>query len=130
MPSRVSRIHLRQLVGIDVGDADVAGLALANSFIHAFKNLLCGCLVVPDVIDVEVNIVHTQMLQAQVDVVQHMLTATDALLDFLVRSWQEFCSHHHIVTLGHITQGTSDILFRCSQLIGDSCIIEIHAKVE
>ena len=34
------RIHLRQLVGIDVGDADVAGLTLANSFIHAFKNLL------------------------------------------------------------------------------------------
>ena len=34
------RIHLRQLVGIHVGDADVAGLTLENSFIHAFKNLL------------------------------------------------------------------------------------------
>ena len=29
-----------------------------------------------------------------------------------------------------VTQGTSDILFRCTQLISDSCIKEIHAKVE
>ena len=59
-----------------------------------------------------------------------MLAATDAFLYFFFGSRQELRGYHHIVTLGHITQGASHILFRCSQLIGNGRIEEVHAKVK
>ena len=123
-------IHLRKLVGIGIGDADVACLAFAYSLVHTFKNLLGRCPVVPDMVDVEVHIVHTQVLEAQVDVVQHMLTAINALLDLFLGAGQELGGDDHIVTFCHIAQCTAYILFGCTQLIGDGGIEEVYAQIE
>ncbi len=82
------RIHLRHLIGVGIGDADIPRLACTDGLVHALQNLLCWCLVVPDVVDVQIDIVHAEVLQAAVDVVQHMLPAIYAVRDFLLRARQ------------------------------------------
>ena len=59
-----------------------------------------------------------------------MLTAIDALLDFLVGTWQELRGHYHIVTLCHIPQGTAYELLRSAQLIGYCRIKEVYAQIQ
>ena len=51
------------------------------------------------------------MLQAAVDIIEHVLPAIDALLDFLVGARQELRGHHHIIASGHVAQGTPHELF-------------------
>ena len=81
-------------------------------------------------VDVQIDIVHAQVLQAAVDIVEHMLTAINALLDFLVRTRQKLCGYYHIVTSSHIPQGTANELLRRSQLIGYCRIKEVYAQIQ
>ena len=120
-------IHLSHLVGIGIGYSYVARLPLANCLVHSLQDFLGRCLIVPDVVDVQVHIVHAQVLQTTVYVVQHMLPAVHPLLDFLLRARQELGGHHHLFPSGHIPQGTSHELFRSAQLVGNGRIEEVHS---
>ena len=122
------RIHLRHLIGVGIGDADVASFARAHGLVHAFQDFLGGRLVVPDVVDVEIYIIHAEVLQAAVYIIKHMLPSIYALQDFLVRARQELRGHHHVLASGHVAQGTAYKLFRGSQLIGYGRIEEVHAE--
>ena len=99
------RIHLRHLIGVGVGDANIAR-------------------------DVQIDIVHAEVLQAAVDVVQHMLTAIDAVCDFLLRARQELRGHHHVLAPCHVLQRPAHELLRRAQLIGNGRVEEVHAEVE
>ena len=123
-------IHLSHLIGISVGNANITRFARRNGLVHALKDFLGRSLVIPDVVDIKVNIVHTQMLQTAVDAVENMLTTVDAMSNLLVGARQELRGDNHIFTLCHITQGTSHKLFGCAQLISDGCVEEIHPQLK
>ncbi len=97
------RIHFGDLVGVCVGDADVSHFAGPDRIVHALQNFFGGSLVVPDVIDVQVHMIHAQVLQTGVDGVHHVLLAIDASGNFFFGSWQEFGGNHHVLATGHVT---------------------------
>ena len=59
-----------------------------------------------------------------------MLTAINALLNFLIRARQELCGYYYIATPCHITQGPAHELFGCAQLIGYCRIKEVYAQFQ
>ena len=120
-------IGLGQLIGIAVGNADIADFAGLHLPVQALKNIVERCLVVPHMVDIQVHIVHAQMLQAQVQLPGDMLLTADPRLDFLLAAGQEFGRHIHLVSGGKIFQGPAQVLLAGAVLVGNGGIKEIYA---
>ena len=79
-------------------------------------------------VDIQVNIVHAEVLKAFVKHSFDMLFAADACADLVCGAGQKFCRYYHFVTLCKVTQRPAKILFTASRLIGNSGIEKVHAK--
>ena len=123
-------VGLTQLPGEAVGDADVACLALLHHLVQAVQDVIEGRLVVPHVVDVQVYMVHAQILQALLQQTADMLLAGDACLDLLVGAGQELSGDHDLVPPGKIPQGTAQILLTGAALIADGGVKEVDAQLQ
>ncbi len=88
-------VGLGQLVGKAVGNADIPHLARFYHAVEPFHHVIERGLVIPHVIDIQVNIVHAQVFQAGVHHLFDVLLAGDACVDFVLGAGQKFGGHHH-----------------------------------
>ena len=129
-------LFLRQGVGLAelpckaVGDADIPGFACLHGVVQSLHDVIKGRLVIPHVIDVQVHIVHPQVLKALVQHPPDMLLAADALRDLLIGTGKKLGGHHHLVSLGKIPEGTTYILFAGTALVADGGVKEIDPKFQ
>ena len=120
-------VCLRQLPGVAVGDADVTRFACFHHAIQTIQNIFNRRLPVPHVIDIQVHMIHTQVLQARVDHAFNVRLSVDAGFNLVLRAGEEFGGHHHFVPPGKVPQGPAHILLAGAALIGDSGIVEVDA---
>ncbi len=81
-------------------------------------------------INIQIHVIHTEILKTRVDHVPDMLLTADARLDLFLRSGKELGGNDHIIPFCKIPQGSADILLTGAALIGDGRIIEIHAQLQ
>ena len=81
-------------------------------------------------VDVEIHILHAQILQAFIEHPFNVLLCGNALLYLLGRTRQKFGSHNNLIALGKIAQSTPYILLTGAALIGDGCIKKVYAQLQ
>ena len=81
-------------------------------------------------VDVQIHIVHAEILQAFVEHFCDVLLTGHAVCDLVRCTRQEFRGDHDILTLCKIAQRTSDVLFARAGLVSDGSVEEIHAKLQ
>ncbi len=119
-----------KLPGEAVGDADIARLAGLHLTIEAVQYVLDGGLPVPHVIDIQVHVIHAQVLKALVQHAFDVLLAGDARLDLVLGAGQELGRHHHLIPLGEIPKRTAHVLLAGAGLVGDGGVIEIDPQLQ
>ena len=124
------RVRLRDLPGKTVRNADVSRLARLHDAIQSVHNVFKRCLPVPHVIDVEIHVVHAEVLKTCVDHVLDVLLPADSVLDLFLCSRKEFGGNDNVFTLCEVAQCLADILFAGSALIGDGCVVEINTQFQ
>ena len=124
------RVGLSKLVGVAVGDADIARLAGFDGFVEAVHDVEKRRPVVPHVVDVEIDVIHAEVLQAPVQHAADVLLTADAGGDFLVGAGQELGGHHHAVAAGEVAQGAAKVLFAGAALVGDGGIEEVDPRLQ
>ena len=124
------RIGLAELPRKAVGDSDIPRLARLHRIVQPLHNVAEGGPVIPHVIDVKVDIVRPQILQAPVEHAADVLLPADALCDLLVGAGQKLRGHHHVVPFGKIADGAAHVLLACPALVADRCIEEIDAQFQ
>ena len=127
-PSQV--VGFAQLPGKAVGDAKVPDLARLHHLVQPLQDVVQRGLIVPHVIDVEVDVVHTQVLQTLVHHPADVLLAADAVCDLLVGSGEEFGGHHHLLPPGKVPEGPAQVLFAGAALVTDGGVEEIDAALQ
>ncbi len=123
-------VGLAQLPCKAVGNADIPGLARLHRLGHALQNLLNRRKVVPHVADVQIHIIHTQIFQAGVQPVQHVLLPGNALLNFLLGAGRKFRGHHHVLPPAEIPQGPAHVLFAGASLITDGRVVKVDSAFQ
>ena len=124
------RICLCKLPCIAVRNADVSCLSRFHNTVQTVHNVVDWRVPVPHVINVQVNIVHSEVVKALVDHTLDMLLSADTCLNINRGSRQEFRCHNNFIAPGKIFECSADKLLTRSRLIGDCGIKEIHAKVK
>ena len=81
-------------------------------------------------IDIKINVVHSEIFETRIDHVLDMLPTADAALDLFLCSRKELGGDNYIFALRKIPQGTADILLAGAALIGDGRIIEVDAFLQ
>ena len=123
-------VRLRDLPGKTVRNADVSRLSRLHDAAEPVHNVLERRLPVPHVIDVEIHIVHAEVLKACVDHVLDMLLPADSVLDLFLCSRKEFGGNDNVFALCEVAQCPADILLACAALVGDGCVVEIDAQFQ
>ena len=81
-------------------------------------------------IDIQVYVVHPEILKARIDHVLDVLLPADALFDLLLRSRKELGGHHHVLPLRKVPQGPAQKLLAGAALIGYGRIKEVDARFQ
>ena len=81
-------------------------------------------------IDIKVNIVHTEVLQALVYHLLDMLLTAHAAFYLLICARKKFRRNDNVFALCKVFQRTSEILLARSALIGDGSIEKVHAELQ
>ena len=116
--------------GKAVGYADVSCLACFYDAVKSVEDIVKRRVPVPHVIDVQIHIVHAQIFKAGVDHVLYVLLPGDARLYLLRSTRKKFGRNDYLVTLGIITQRSSNELLTGATLVGNSCVVEIHTQIK
>ena len=87
-------------------------------------------LPVPHVIDIQIHIVHPQVLQAFVDHAFDVHLPGNAVFNFVPGAGQEFRGHYHLIPFGKVPQGPAGKLLTGTVLIRDGSVIEIDAQFQ
>ena len=113
-----------------IGNADISCFACLHNAVQPIQNIVNRCVPVPHMIDIEVHVIHAQVLQACVDHVLDVLLSADPSLDFLLCPGKEFRCKDNVLTLCKIPQRPADILLTGAALIGNGRIIKIDAQLQ
>ena len=120
-------VRLGELVGITVGDADVSRLACLHHIVQPFHNVIKRCGIIPHMVNIQIYIIHSQILKALIDHHLYMLLRGHALFDFLRCAGKEFRSDYDVISLCKVFERTPKILLTRTTLIPDRRIIKVDA---
>ena len=123
-------VCLAQLPGEAVGDADIPGLALLHHLIQTVHDVIEGRLVVPHVVDIQVHVVHPQVLQAPLQQPADVLLSGDARHNLLIGAGEKFGGHHHLVPLGKVPESPAQILLAGAALVADGGVEEVDPQLQ
>ena len=123
-------IGLAQLPGEAVGDADIACFTRLDGIVQPLHDFVKRRSVVPHMIDVQVHMVHAQVLQAFVQHAPHMLLSADSRVDLLMGAHGKFGGHHHVLPAGKVPESAAQILLAGAVLIHDGRIKEVDAQFQ
>ena len=123
-------IRLRQLPRIAVRDADGADLAGLHRVVQPLHNLLNGRAIIPHVADVQINVVHTETLQACIEAVFHVLLPRHVVCNLLVGARLKFRRQHHVLAAGKIAQHTADKHLARAALVAHRRVKKVDAVLE
>ena len=123
-------VGLTELPSKAVRNPDVPGFARLHSVVQSLHDVIKGRLVIPHMVDVEVHIVHPQVLQALIQHPPDVLLAADPRFDLLIGTGEKLGGHHNLAPLGKIPECTAYILFTGAALVGDSGIEEVDAQLQ
>ena len=123
-------ISLGDLPGKAVGDADVSGFSRLHYAVQPIHDIFDRRLPVPHVINIEIYIVHTEIVKACVYHVFNMLLPADAAFDLFLCPGKEFRGNDYIIAFCEVAKRPADILFACAALISDSRIVEVDAQIQ
>lgn len=124
------RIGFGKLPGEAVGNADGAHFSACHRPVQGFEVVGNRCAVVPHVADVEIDVIHAEILQAFVEHTGDMLTAADAGGNVFGRARQEFGGDDDFVALGQFAQRAAEVLFAGTALVADGGVEEVHAQFQ
>ncbi len=120
-------VRLRQLPGIAIGNANRAHLAGGHCGVQRLQHVDNRGVVIPDVVDVEVDVVHPEVSQTLVKRAGYRLFSADPLGNLGSGSWQKLGGQHHLLAFCHLPQRPANVPFAGAVLIGDGGIVKIDA---
>ena len=123
-------IGLCQLPCETVGNADIPSFSRLHNIVQSLHDVIKRRLVIPHMINVQIHVVHAEIFKALIDHALYMLLPCNSPCNLILCTGQEFCRHHHLVTLGKIPQRPSHILLACAALITDCRVKEIDTKFQ
>ena len=123
-------VRLRQLPGIAIGNANRAHLAGGHGGVQRLQHVDNRGVVIPDVVDVEVDVVHPEVSQTLVERAGYRLFSADPLGYLGSGSWQKLGGQHHLLAFCHLPQRPANVPLTGAVLIGDSGIVKIDALFE
>ena len=125
------RVHLGELVGVAVRNADGARLAGLDRLIHAFHDFGHVGVVVPHVADVEVHIVEAEVPEACVEIRGHVPLTGHAGFPFGIRARQKLGGDLVFVTIaGNRTQRSAHVFLAGAVRVSDGRVVECDAMLE
>ena len=123
-------VCLAQLPGKAVGDADISGLALPHHLVQTIHDVIERRLVVPHMVDIQVHMVHAQVLQALLQQAADMLLSGHAGGDLLIGPGKELGGHHDLIPPGEVPQGPAQVLLAGTALIADGGVEEVDVQLQ
>ena len=123
-------IRLCQLIGKTVGNSDIPGFSLFHNTVQAIHNIIKRRFVIPHMINIEIHIIQSKILQAGIDHLLNMLLAGDPGSDLFLSARQKFGCDHHIIPLCKVTDRPSYILLTGAALVTDGSVKKVDAKLQ
>ncbi len=123
-------IRLCKLPHEAVGNADIPCLSRLDRVVQPLHDFFHWRVIVPHVIDIEVNIVHSEIFKASIQIIFNVFLTADTRVDLVLRAWGELCSDHIIVPFCKISECFAHILLAGSVLIDNSGIVEIDTYIK
>ena len=123
-------VRFRKLPGIAIGYTNSAHFALSNGGMKRFKHLNNWRVVIPDVVNVEVDVVHPQILQALIERSGYCLFSADPRGNLRGGSRQKLGGQHHVLAFCHLPQRPANVSLAGAVLIGDGGIVKIDTLFE
>ena len=124
------RVRLCKLIGEAVGNPDITDLARSDGIVQALHNVVKRRIVIPHMANVQIHIVHSEILEAFIQHSLHMPLSGNARFQLRIGPGQEFRRNHNIITLRKVPNRSAEILFACSALVGDRRIKEVDAQLQ
>ena len=123
-------VRLGKLVGITVGNTDISRLACFHHIVQPFHNVIERRRVIPQVINIQIHIIHPKVLKALIDHLLYMLLCRHSLFNLLRCAGKKFRSDYNIFSLCKVFERTSKILLTRTALIPDCRIVKIDARLQ
>ena len=95
---------------------------------QALHYLLHRRVVVPHVVDVEVDIFHIQVFEALIQVVFDVFLPRDSAVNFLLRARSEFRRYDDLIALGKVAERTPQELLAGAVLVDDRGVKEVDSE--
>ena len=123
-------VGLGQLIGKAVGDTDIPDFSRLYHPVQPIQNVVERCLIVPHVIDIQVDVVKSKVLQAGVHHLLDVLLPGSPRGDLLLGAGQELGGHHHILPPGKVPDRPAHILLTGAALVGDGSVEEVDPQLQ